>query len=334
MIHGLIIALFVSFLVSFTAMAQDTKLLDAAKKETGAIIAYGSLESNTVEPIIDVFRQRTGLTVEYWRASATKVMDRALAELRAGKSVFDVMVNNSGAIHVMKKEGLFTKYLSPAAKAFPKEVVDAEVGPIYRNTPVGIVYNRSSVSAADAPKSLEELLNPKYKGKIVMPDPTQHTTTLQWLASLYKLMGKEKADRFIQDLGASKPFMVESFAPAAERVSTGETPLAISLIRYTVTYADKGAPVDYVRMGKMLSTGQYLALSKKPNHPTGAKAFIDFFLGDESMRILAKMGEFVNRKGIYPPLADANKIQAVEMDDFDAKEFREKTQGFQKIFLK
>jgi len=334
MIHGLIIALFVSFLVSFTAMAQDTKLLDAAKKETGAIIAYGSLESNTVEPIIDVFRQRTGLTVEYWRASATKVMDRALAELRAGKSVFDVMVNNSGAIHVMKKEGLFTKYLSPAAKAFPKEVVDAEVGPIYRNTPVGIVYNRSSVSAADAPKSLEELLNPKYKGKIVMPDPTQHTTTIQWLASLYKLMGKEKADRFIQDLGASKPFMVESFAPAAERVSTGETPLAISLIRYTVTYADKGAPVDYVRMDKMLSTGQYLALSKKPNHPTGAKAFIDFFLGDESMRILAKMGEFVNRKGIYPPLADANKIQAVEMDDFDAKEFREKTQEFQKIFLK
>ena len=87
-------------------------------------------------------------------------------------------------------------------------------------------------------------------------------------------------------------------------------------------------------MGKMLSTGQYLALSKKPNHPNGAKAFIDFFLGDESMRILAKMGEFVNRKGIYPPLADANKIQAVEMDDFDAKEFREKTQEFQKIFLK
>src|SRR4029078_10697970 len=225
-------------------------------------------------------------------------------------------------------------YLSPAAKAFPKEVVDAEVGPIYRNTPVGIVYNRSSVSAADAPKSLEELLNPKYKGKIVMPDPTQHTTTLQWLASLYKLMGKEKADRFIQDLGASKPFMVESFAPAAERVSTGETPIAISLIRYTVTYDDKGAPVDYVRLGKTLSTGQYLALSKKPNHPNGAKSFIDFFLGDESMRILARMGEFVNRKGIYPPLADAKKIQAVEMDDFDAKEFREKTQEFQKIFLK
>jgi iron(III) transport system substrate-binding protein len=331
MIH--LFFLFVLLLAS-AGFAQDAKLIEAAKKESGAIIAYGSLEANTVEPIIDAFRAKNGLNVEYWRASATKVMDRALGELRAGKPVFDVMVNNSGAIHVMKKEGLFSKYLSPAAKAFPKEVTDPEVGPVYRNTPVGIVYNKGMVSAADAPKSLEDLLNPKYKGKFVMPDPTQHTTTLQWLASLYKIMGKEKADRFIHELGASKPLMVESFAPSAERVSTGETPIAISLIRYTVTYGEKGAPVDYVRLDKMLSTGQYLALSSKPNHPNGGKAFIDFFLGDESMRILAKMGEFVNRKGIYPPLPGADKVQAVEMDDFDAKEFKEKTQEFQKIFLK
>jgi iron(III) transport system substrate-binding protein len=334
MIRRSIIGLLISLSISFSAAAQDANLIDAAKKETGPIIAYGSLESNTVEPIVEAFKKKTGLTVEYWRASATKVMDRALGELRAGKSVFDVMVNNSGAIHVMKKEGLFAKYISPAAKDFPKEVIDPEVGPIYRNTPVGIIYNKGMIKTADVPKSLEDLLNPKYKGKFVMPDPTQHTTTLQWLASLYKIMGKEKADSFIRELGATKPLMVESFAPSAERVATGETSIAISLIRYTVTYADKGAPVDYVRLGKMLSTGQYLALSNKANRPSGGKAFIDFFLGDESMKILAKMGEFVNRKGIFPPLPGADKVQAVEMDDFDANQFKEKTQEFQKIFLK
>jgi iron(III) transport system substrate-binding protein len=334
MIRQVTIGLSLSLLFSFTAGAQDARLVEAAKQESGAIIAYGSLESNTVEPIVEAFKKKTGLTVEYWRASATKAMDRALSEFRAGKSVFDVMVNNSGAIHVMKKDGLFAKYISPAAKAFPKEVIDPQVGPVYRNTPVGIVYNKGQVSAADAPKSVEDLLSPRYKGKFVMPDPTQHTTTLQWLSSLYKIMGREKADKFIRDLGATKPLMVESFAPSAERVATGETPIAISLIRYTVTYADKGAPVDYVRLGKMLSTGQYLALSNKANRPNGGKAFIDFFLGDESMRILAKMGEFVNRKGIYPPLPGADKIQAVEMDDFDANQFKEKTQELQKIFLK
>lgn len=334
MVNRLMIAVGAGLLVSVSAFAQDAKLLDAAKKESGAIVAYSSLESNTVEPIIEAFKKRTGLTVEYWRASATKVMDRALAEQRAGKSVFDVMVNNNGAIQVMKKEGLFAKYMSPAAKAFPKEVIDPDLGPVYRNTPIGIVYNKGALSAGEIPRSLEELPNPKYRGKFVMPDPTQHTTTLQWLASLYKIMGKEKSDKYIRELGAAKPLMAESFAPSAERVATGETPIAISLIRYTVTYAEKGAPVDYVRLGKMLSTGQYLALSNKATRPNGGKAFIDFFLGDESMRILAKMGEFVNRKGIYPPLPGADKIQAVEMDDFDANEFKEKTQEFQKIFLK
>src|SRR6266511_4632146 len=152
--------------------AQDAKLIDAAKKDGGKIVAYGSLESNTVEPIIGAFNKKTGLTVEYWRASATKVMDRALAELRAGKPAFDVMVNNSGAIHVMKKEGLFAKYLSPAAKAFPKEAIDPDLGPVYRNTPIGIVYHKGLISTAEAPRSLEDLLNPKYRGKFVMPDPT------------------------------------------------------------------------------------------------------------------------------------------------------------------
>ena len=103
------------------------------------------------------------------------------------------------------------------------------------------------IKPADAPKSLEDLLLPKYRGKFVMPDPTQHTTTLQWVASLYKIMGKEKAGKFIRDLGATKPLLVESFSPSAERVATGETPIALSLIRYVVTYGEKGAPVDYVR---------------------------------------------------------------------------------------
>ena len=329
-----VMVLLASTLIASTATAQDAKLIDAAKKESGAIVAYGSMEQTQAEPIIEAFQKKSGLKVEYWRASATKAMDRALTELRAGKALFDVMVNNSGAIHLMQKEGVFVKYTSPAARNFPKEVVDAELGTMYRHTPIGIIYNKSMVRPADAPKSLEELLNPKYRGKLVMPDPTQHTTTLQWVASLYKILGKEKADRFIRDLGATKPFLVESFAPAAERVMSGETPIAISLVRYVATGAEKGAPVDYVRLGKFLSIGQYLGLSNKAPHPNGGKALIDFFLGEESMKILATSGEFVTRKGIPHPVPDAGKIQAVEMDDFEANEFKEKSQEFQKIFLK
>ena len=71
----------------------------------------------------------------------------------------------------------------------------------------------------------------------------------------------------------------------------------------------------------------------KAPHPNAAKAFIDYFLGDDGMNIMAKMGEFVNRKGVYPPLPDADKIQFVEMLDLDKKTFAEKKKEYTKIFL-
>jgi iron(III) transport system substrate-binding protein len=129
-----------------------------------------------------------------------------------------------------------------------------------------------------------------------------------------------------------KPLFGESFIPAAERVTGGEALAAITYVIYAYTYAQKGAPVDYVRLGKMMGDGHYAVVSNKAPHPNAGKAFIDYFLGDESMRILAKMGEFVNRKGIYPPLPEADKIQFVPMDDFSKNEYAEKRKEFQKLF--
>jgi len=334
MIRQSSLVLLAGLLVSGAAFAQDAKLIDAAKKEGGKVVAYGSLESTAMDPITDSFEKKTGIKVEYFRSSATKAMERGLTELRAGKAIFDVMVNNSGTIEIMRKENIFAKYISPSAAGFPKDEIDPQLGPAYRHTPIGIIYNKSAISAADAPRSLEDLLNPKYRGKVVMPDPTQHTTTMQWLASLYKIMGKEKAEKFIRDLGATKPLLAESFAPSAERVSTGETPIAISLVRYVVTFAESGAPVDYVRLGKMLSTGQYLALSHKAPRPSAGKAFIDFFLSVEGMKLLAKSGEFVTMKGIPQLLPGADKIQPVEMDDLDEKGYASKREEFRKAFFK
>jgi iron(III) transport system substrate-binding protein len=236
-------------------------------------------------------------------------------------------------MQIMFKEGLFAKYDSPAAKDFTPESIDPNLGPRYRNVVIGVVYNKDIIKPADAPKSLEDLVKPQYRGKLVMPDPTQHTTTTQWVASLDKLMGKEKADKFIRDLAAQKPILVESLLPAAERVATGETPIAITYIKYVYMFGQRGAPLDYLRLGKFMGDGHYLSLNSKAPHANAGKALIDYFLGAENMAALAKLGEFVNRKGIHPPLPDADKIQFVEMYDLDSKKFAEKKKEYQQIFL-
>ena len=322
-----------ALLVGTPVYSQSTSLIEAGKKE-GKTVIYGSLESDSADTVFNVFKKKTGIDVDYWRASSTKVMDRAMSEYRAGKPLFDIILTNDNPMQIMFKEGIFAKYDSPAAKDFTKESIDPNLGPRYRNVVIGVVYNKTIVSPADAPKSLEDLVKPQYRGKLVMPDPTQHTTTTQWVSSLEKLMGKEKADKYIRDLAAQKPILVESLLPAAERVATGETPIAITYVKFVYIYGQKGAPLDYVRLGKMMGDGHYLTLGSKAPHPNAGKALIDFFLGQESMSLIAKLGEFVNRKGVYPPLPDADKIQFVEMYDLDSKQFAEKKKEYQQIFLR
>lgn len=316
------------------ARAQDAKLVDAAKKEGGKAVVYGSIENDTMDLIARAFRKKTGLDVEFWRSSANKVMDRAQSEFRAGKPLFDVVLTNTPPMEFLAKDGVVTKYDSPSAKFFPKEVMHPQLGPQYRNAVIGIVYNTAIVKPADAPKSLEDLLKPQYRGKLVIPDASQHTTTAQWMASLHRVMGgREKADKFIRDLAATKPLLVESLTPAGERITTGETPIGLAFLKNVVFYGKKGIPLDYVRLGKFMGDGHAVALGAKAPHPNAGKAFMDYFLGEEGLKIMAGVGEFVTRKGIYPPLPDADKIELVEMVDMDKKAYGEKMAEYRKIFL-
>src|SRR5215472_2131077 len=237
------------------AYSQNAKLIEAAKKE-GKVAAYGSLESDNADAVFQVFKKKTGLDVDYWRASATKVMDRALSEYRAGKPLFDIIITNDSPMQIMWKEGIFAKYDSPTANDFPKDTIEPNLGPRYRNVIIGVAYNKSIISPAEAPKSLEDLVKPQYRGKLVMPDPTQHTTTTQWVASLEKLMGKEKADKYIRDLAAQKPVLVESLLPAAERVATGETPIAITYVKYVYMFSRQGADRLFSLSGKYVDHGK------------------------------------------------------------------------------
>jgi len=313
---------------------QDSKLVDAAKKEGGKVVVYGSLENDTMDMIAAALKKKTGLETDYWREAANKVTDRVANESRAGRPLFDVVLTTKSTMQLIQKDGFLGKYDSPSARAFPKEFIDPNLGPTYRNTIIGIVYNTAIIKPADAPKSLEDLVKPQYKGKVVIPDASQHTTTAQWMASLHKVMGgKERADKFIRELAATKPLLVPSLTPAGERITTGETPIGIAFLKNVVFYGKKGVPLDYVRLGKFMGDGQSITLGTKSPHPNAGKAFIDFFLGEEGLRLMAGIGEFVTRKGIYPPLPDADKIEMVEMDEMDQKGFADKMAEYRKIFL-
>jgi len=272
---ALILTLIILVLPSFIseATAQDSKLIDAAKKEGGKVIIYGSPETPVVDAVIQPFQRKTGLAADYWRASAMSVMNRAMSEYRAGNPLYDVVLNNTDPLYIMAKEGMVAKYDSPTARKYLNDQIDPVLGPISRLGIVGIVYNKNLVRPENAPRTLEDLVQPKYRGMLVMADPTLHVTTIQWLSSLHKIMRKEKAEKFIVELAVMKPVLVESMLPAGERVTTGEMPIAITFVKYVFTSGRQGAPLDYVRLERMLGDCHFAVLNSKAPHPNAGKPF-------------------------------------------------------------
>ena len=325
------LVLFLVLLSTTIAAAQDAKLVAEGKKD-GKVVIYGSMETDIFDGIQQGFEKKTNIKVDYWRAAGATVLERASSEARANKVGYDLVLNNAGPMGILLSEGALAKYDSPMAKNFPAEFQHPQLGPSYRTSIVGIVYNKSIITPDKAPKSLEDLLKPEFRGKLAFPDPTRGAVAVMWPMSLYKLMGRERADKYLRDLGATKPAIVEGVLPAAERVSSGETPIAITYLKYVISFGQKGAPLDYVRQEKMLSHSHAIAMSSRAPRPSAAKAFLDYFYSDESLRVMAKFGEFVTRKGINPPLPDADKIQVVEMDEPDANQMAEKRKEYRKIF--
>ncbi len=325
--------LLVAGALAIRAEAVPQSLEEAAKHE-GKVVVYGSIESETMNVVAKAFTQRYGVGVDYWRGASNKVIDRALTEFHSGKPAFDVTMTNHGPMQLLKQRGLFAKYLSPQNANFPASMKDPDnmLSPTYRIVIVGILYNTKLVKPEEAPKSLEDFLSPKWQGKWVIPDPTQHFTTGQWLRNLEKLYGADWLP-LVRKLAATRPILVESFIPSAQKIISGEALAGITYVKYVHTFGKDGAPLDYVRLPKMLAEGHTAAISAKAPHPNAAKLFENFLISKEGMEIEAQQGEFVTAKGIYPPIKDAQKINAVIIDELSSEEFTKWAAEFRPLFV-
>ncbi len=328
----------VRVLVILAGMASAENLfaqagnVDAARKE-GKVVVYGSVVPQAMDGLHQAFKKKYGIDVEYWRGSSTQVSERALTEWRAGRPGFDIAEGNRGVQLIMKSEGLFQKFVPPASEKFPAQYKEKDglITP-WRVLPISILYNTELVKSADLPKTLDDLLNPKWTGKISIPDPTRHTTTAQFLWNLQKFKGDKWLD-YVKALAKQKPILVESLAPVTPTIIKGEALVGIAYIKYVKQY--KG-PVNYIPMDKYLTDPNYLSLSAKSAHPNAAKLYIDFACSPEGQKEIAEDGEFVLAPGVYPPIKDAEKVapRMVFMDNPSEDEFKKLMSGtFREIFF-
>lgn len=312
------------------AVAQQVGV-EAAKKE-GKVVVYGTVIPQVMKLIQAGFESKLGVNIEYWRADATKVIDRVLTEWRAGKPGFDVVIGARGPLSLGKADGVFAKFTPGSAAGFPEKFKDKD-GQLtaWRLTPVGILVNTELVKANDLPKSWDDLLDTKWQGKISMPDPSRHASTATFLWNLRQIKG-EKWLEFVRALGRQKPLLVESYSSVPNAIVRGEASLGISYIQYV---GQTKGPIGFAPINQAFADPSDAGLSAKAANPNAAKVLIDYLCSPEGQKKIAETNEFVLAPGIYPPIKGADRIMAnlLLLEDPSAEQLQKLQSEFRQIFL-
>jgi len=314
------------------ALAADKAQVEKAKAE-GKASFYANITA--IEPLMEAFGKTTGVAGQYTRVDTSKFLATVLTEFEAGKLQADVVQAPLPVLEILKAKGVLAPYASPAAAKYPEWTRKDGSIQLFGIEYVGLIYNKELVKPADVPTRYEDLANPKWKDKIVMADPSNHATTIGWLVGLKENVIKDEAKwmAFLKGLAANKPMFVKSFGPTPAPIESGEKLIGISMPKYIITKAP--APLDWARLKDqpLMGTPRAIALVKNAQHPNAAKVFMDWWLSNEAMGLMAsKVGEYVLAPGVFPPIAGMDKAKVIPIRELSDEEIKEWGGKFKKIF--
>lgn len=288
---------FVAILASTaTLQAADRALIAAAKKE-GEVVWYTTqIINQLVRPVVAAFEKKyPGITVRYTRANASQTAVKIISESQAGRVQSDVF-DGTTTVVPLKKEGYVLQWMPDTAKVYPAGLKDPEGYWVACNlfviTPG---YNTSLVPKGTEPRTFQDLLDPKWRGKMVWNGFPTSSGMGGFVGNVLTSMGQEKGMSYLRALAKQKIANVRGSArEVLDQVITGEYPIALQIFNHHVVIsAKKGAPVDWIKMEPATVTLSVISVHKDAPHPNAAKLLVDF--------IISKEGQEVFRRANYLP---------------------------------
>jgi ABC-type Fe3+ transport system substrate-binding protein len=275
-------------LAAGSAGAADAALIAAATKE-GEVNWYSTqIISQLVRPVAAAFEKKyPGIKVRATRANATEVAVKILNESRAGRVQSDVF-DGTTTVVPLKKEGYVLRWLPDAAKEYPAEVKDAEGYWIANNlfiiTPG---FNTALVSRGTEPKTYQDLLNPKWRGKLAWNGFPTSSGAGGFVGTVLTEMGREKGRAYLRELSKQNIANLRGSArEVLDQSIAGEYPVVLQIFNHhAVISAKKGAPVDWIKMEPTTGTLSVISIHKNAPHPNAAKLLVDFIISKEGQQV-------------------------------------------------
>ncbi len=307
---------------------ERAKMVEAAKKE-GKLVWYTSTNLTESKPLIDDFEKIYGIKGEIFRASGEKTLNRILTEARAGRPEFDIVTISE--VDSLVDVKLLAPYRSPEAASFIPELKDPNGywSAVYINyTTIG--YNPKLVSEKDAPKQWDDLLDPKWRGKISI-DQEQYP----WFGTLHKSWGRERAQKYLRGMAKQNIQWRKGHTLIAQLMAAGEFPLGIIYAHRVEEMKQRGAPIEWVStVNPIVVTINAAGLSTKPQHPNAAKLFYDFLMSRPAQQRLRALRRIPARPDVEPfsPRMEQSKLKLQVEPSQTGPQFNATIKEFREIF--
>ena len=309
------------------APSPPAGLIEAAKKE-GQVVFYTPLNINDSRPLLQRFEQKYPfIKTELLRLSAEPLLNRIITEDRAGRNLVDVI--NNTVINPLKKMRLVQPYRSPEHAAYLEQFKDPEgYWASVNNNYYVLGYNNKLVSAKEAPTDWQDLLHPKWKGKIGM-DQEEY----EWFGATVDVWGRERALKYHRALAQQQIHWRKGHTLISQLITAGEFPVGIVYAHRIESMKKAGAPIDWVKtINPVFVALSPAGLAAKAPHPNAGKLLLDFMLSYESQQQLRSANRLSGRADIEPLVPEMHhsklKLAAIDPKVTDeinrhAKEFRE-----------
>src|SRR6266513_1737816 len=297
------------FAIVLPAETQE-QLITGAKNE-GKLILYASAATQQLQMYLTAFNKRYPfIKTEYFRTDKQKLVTRVLLEEQAKQRIADLIHTSVIETHILKKRGALSRYVPAESASYPSQYKDPEgfwTSVYASGTLMG--FNSRQVKRAEAPKTYEDLLNPRWKNNMGIDN-----TKVEWFSMLLKLKGRP----FMEKLAAQNPRVYAGNTNALNLLAAGEFPVMAGVYEYSVdNLKTKGAPVDWTGLEPVITYKVAASLPSQPPHPFAAKLFIEWLLTKEGQEVINQYGRVPIRDDIDSKYGKILKQHKLLMTDVD-----------------
>ncbi|MEY3140558.1 MAG: Fe(3+)-binding periplasmic protein precursor [Pseudomonadota bacterium] len=274
----------IAALAALTGAERLKRLAEGAKKE-GVVSIYTSMPLDDMAALTSAFEAKYGVKAKVWRSGSEKILQRGLLEAKANRFEVDVFETNSPETEVLSREKVLIAGNSP----FLNELIPQAI-PSHREwiaTRLNIftcAYNTKLVKKEELPKTYQDLLDPKWKGKLSV-----EADDSDWLAETVMKMGEEKGLALFREIARKNAVSVrKGHTLLSNLVASGEVPLALTVYNYKIEQMkNSGAPIDWFALDPTIARPNANGVARNAPHPHAALLFQDFEL-TEGQVILGK----------------------------------------------